>query len=390
MHRQGDHALNGGQIQLDAAVVVGYIGRFQLFVGLRAVVLLEVLFRNIVCLPDGGPAGGLGGHDIDAVAVVGGKIGNAGADKLHDLVLHIAVGVGGGHQRQRDIVGADAGVGFAGQIDGDHAGVGHVVGTAHQLFSQLAAALADGHGAQRTVAGVGVRAEDHPPAAGHHFPVVAVDDGHIRRDIDAAVLVRGGEGKLVVVLVDGAAHGAEAVVTVGQSVGDRECLHTGGPGLLDDAHIGDVVGDQRIKADLQLIGGAGGVVGLKDAVGHGFLPSLLRGDRGAGTGDAGAQEHAFIVDCDHSFDLLDAVFAAGDKLSIMIPYLNGFEKRFCKKRYIGLQILEKLQGNNVNLNDSCMMSGFCNRKIEEGSAGNDECRPLQAVWKGERVKKETD
>ena len=139
-----------------------------------------------------------------------------------------------------------------------------------------------------------------------------------------------------------------------------------------------------------MIGGAGGVVGLKDAVGHGFLPSLLRGDRGAGTGDAGAQEHAFIVDCDHSFDLLDAVFAAGDKLSIMIPYLNGFEKRFCKKRYIGLQILEKLQGNNVNLNDSCMMSGFCNRKIEGGSAGNGECRPLQAVWKGERVKKETD
>ena len=77
-------------------------------------------------------------------------------------------------------------------------------------------------------------------------------------------------------------------------------------------------------------------------------------------------------------------------MSIMIPYLNGFEKRFCKKRYIGLQILEKLQGNNVNLNDSCMMSGFCNRKIEGGSAGNGECRPLQAVWKGERVKKETD
>ena len=297
MHRQGDHALNGGQIQLDAAVVVGYIGRFQFFVGLRAVMLLEVLFRNIVCLPDGGPAGGLGGHDVDAVAVIGAQIGNAGANKLHDLVLHIAVGVGGSHQRQRDVMGADAGVGLAGQIDGDHAGVGHVVGTAHQLFGQLAAALADGHGAEGAVAGVGVRAEDHPPAAGHHFPVVAVDDGHIRRDIDAAVLVRGGEGKLVVVFVDGAAYGAKAVVAVRHDVGQRKFLHAGGAGRLDDADISNVVAGHRVEFHAQVLHGIAGIMGLEDAIGDGALAGFVSRDpcRGSGLRHAMDKINAGIV-----------------------------------------------------------------------------------------------
>ena len=259
--------------------------------------LLEVLFRNIVCLPDGGPAGCLGGHDVDAVAVIGTQIGNAGADKLHDLVLHIAVGVGGGHQRQRDIMGADTGVGLAGQIDGDHAGVGHIVGAADQLLGQLAAALADGHRAQRTVAGVGVRAEDHPPAAGHHFPVVAVDDGHIRRDIDAAVLVRGGEGKLVVVLVDGAAHGAEAVVAVRHDVGQRKFLHAGGAGRLDDADISNVVAGHRVEFHAQILHGIACVMGFQDAVGDGSLAGFVSRDpcRGSGLRHAMDKINAGIV-----------------------------------------------------------------------------------------------
>ena len=277
---------------------------------------------------------------------------------------------------------ADAPLGGTGEVDQHHLGIGDVPGVAQKLLGKLRAALAHRHGTESPVAGVGVRAQDHFAAAGHLLPGIGVDDGLVGGYVDAAVLLGGGETKLVVVLVDGAAHGAEAVVAVGQSVGDRECLHAGGPGLLDDAHIGDVVGNQRVKADLQLIGVAGGVVGLKDTVGHGFLPSLLRGDRGAGAGDAGAQEHAFFVDCDHSFDLLDAVFAAGGKLSIMIPYLKGFEKRFCKKRYLGLQIWEKLQGNNVNLNGFCMASVFCNRKTGGCSAGNGECRLLTGPGRG--------
>ena len=297
VHRQGDHALNGGQIQLNAAVIVGHIGGLQFLIGLGAVVLLEVLFRNIVSLPDGGPAGRLGRHDINAVAVIGAKIGNAGADKLHDLVLYIAVGVGGSHQRQRDIVGADTGVGLAGQIDGDNAGVGHIVGAADQLLGQLSAALADSHRTQRAVAGVGVRAEDHAPAARHHFPVVAVDDRHIWRDIDAAVLVRGGQGKLVVVLVDGAAHGAEAVVAVRHDIGQRKFLHAGGAGRLDDADIGNVVAGHRVEFHAQILHGIACVMGFQDAVGDGALFGLGLGHarRGRGPGDAVYKINAMVV-----------------------------------------------------------------------------------------------
>ena len=260
VHRQRDHALNSGEVQLDAAVVVGNIGGFQLFVGFGAVVLLEILLRHSVGLPDGRPAGGLGGHDIDAVAIVGGKVGNARADELHDLVFHVAVGIGGCHQRQRDVVRADAGVRLAGQVDGYHAGVGHIVGAAHQLFGQLAAALAHGHGAQGTVAGVGVGAQDHTAAAGHHFPVIAVDDGHVRRDIDAAVFVCGGEGKLMVVLVDGAADRAQAVVAVGHDVGQRKFFHAGGAGRLDDAHVGDIVAGHRVELHPQVLHGIAGIM----------------------------------------------------------------------------------------------------------------------------------
>ena len=46
----------------------------------------------------------------------------------------------------------------------------------------------------------------------------AVSYTHLGRDVDAAVLVGSGEGELVVVLIDGAADSAEAVVAVGQDV----------------------------------------------------------------------------------------------------------------------------------------------------------------------------
>ena len=183
---------------------------------------------------------------------------------------------------------ADAGAGLAGQVDGHHAGVGHIIGAADQLLGQLAAALADRHGAQCTVPGVGVRAEDHSAAAGHHFPVIAVDDSHIRRNVDAAVFVRRGQRKLVVILVDGAAHRAEAVVAVGHNIGQRKFLHAGGAGRLDDADIGNIMARHRVKFHPQLLHGAACVVGFQDAVGDGALAGLLGRDprRGLGLGYA--------------------------------------------------------------------------------------------------------
>ena len=288
VHRQRDHALDGGEVQLNAAVVVGHVGGLQFLISLGAAMLHKIFLRGIVGLPDGGPAGRLGGHDVDAVAVVGTQVCHAGADELHDLVLHIAVGVGRGNQRQRNVVRADARSGLAGQVDGNDPGIAHIVGAAHELLGQLAAALADGHRAEGAVAGVGVRAQDHPPAAGHHLAVVAVDDGHVRRNIDAAVFVGSGQGKLVVVLVDGAADSAEAVVAVRHNVGQRELRHAGRAGRLDDADIGDVVAGHRVELHAQVLHGVTGIMGLQNAVGDGAFFGVCLGDARRG----GSLRHA--------------------------------------------------------------------------------------------------
>ena len=46
-----------------------------------------------VCIgsPDGGQAGGLGGHNVHAVTVVSGHGGNARSNELHYFILNIAI-----------------------------------------------------------------------------------------------------------------------------------------------------------------------------------------------------------------------------------------------------------------------------------------------------------
>ena len=124
---------------------------------------------------------------------------------------------------------------------------------------------------------MGVGAQDHFAAARQPLPGVLVDDGLVGGDVDAAVLLGGGEAEGVVVLVDGAAHGAQAVVAVGHGVGDGELLQAGGLGGLDDAHEGDVVGDQGVELDAHFSGVGALVVGAENGVGDGFLPRLGRG-----------------------------------------------------------------------------------------------------------------
>ena len=153
---------------------------------------------------------------------------------------------------------------------------------AHQLLCQLAAALADRHGTQSSVTSVGVGAEDHLAAAGHGLTVVAVDVGHVGGDVDAAVLVGSGEGEFVVVLIDGAADSAEAVVAVGQDIGQGELLHAGSTGGLDDADISDVVAGHRVELQTKLVHVVALIVSLQDAVGHGAFGGFLfrSGDAG--------------------------------------------------------------------------------------------------------------
>ena len=106
--------------------------------------------------PDRTQAGSLGGHDVHTIAVIGRHGGNARTHKFHDLVLDIAVFEHCTDDCERDVLRADIRLGLSVQIDGNHAGIGHIVGISQELFDQLAAPLSDGHGAQGTIAGVGI------------------------------------------------------------------------------------------------------------------------------------------------------------------------------------------------------------------------------------------
>ena len=274
VHGQGDHGPDLGKVHAHHAIVVGQLCRVQGLVVPCPAMDREVLPGLFIGLPDGGKAGGLGGHGINGVAGVLPQGGDAGAHELHDLVLDIAALEQLTHQCNGHIVGAAACGQSAGQADGHHAGAGHIVGAAQQLLCQLAAALADGHGAQRTVAGVGIGAKDHFAAARKALAHVLVDDRHVGRHKDAAVLFGSGQAEAVVILVDGAAHSAQAVVAVGQHIGDGELFQPRGAGRLDDAHKGDVVACHGIEPDPEIPVAAAGVVGGEDAVGHGALVGL--------------------------------------------------------------------------------------------------------------------
>ena len=208
MERQRDHGFDARQIDLDAAVVVGNIGGLELAVVVAAAVHGQECVRVLVSCPNGGKAGGLGGHDVNAVAVIGRHARDARTHKLHDPVLNVALGKDGADDGERHIVRADAGARGARKVDGDDAGIGDIVGVAQQLLCQLAAALAHGYGTQGTIAGVRVGTQDHLAAAGEVLTHKGVDDGDVRRNEDAAILLGRGKAKDVIVLVDGAAHGA--------------------------------------------------------------------------------------------------------------------------------------------------------------------------------------
>ena len=308
MERQRDHGLDARQIDLDAAVVVGDIGGLELAVVVAAAVHGQKRVCVLVGGPDGGKAGGLGGHDVDAVAIVSRHARDAGAHELHDLVLDVALGKDGADDGERHIVRADAGARSAREVDGDDAGIGDIVGVAQQLLCQLAAALAHGHGAQGAVAGVRVGAQDHLAAAGEVLTHKGVDDRNMGRNEDAAVLLSSGKAKDVVVLVDGAAHGAQRVMAVGEHVGQRELLHARGTRRLDDADKGDVVARHGVEADLERLGISGRIVCLEDRIRDGATLGILGRLRNTALGSLGrrhnlaaaAQVDAVLVQLDHT------------------------------------------------------------------------------------------
>jgi len=308
MERQRNHGLDARQIDLDAAVVVGNIGRLELAVVVAAAVHGQKRVRVLVGGPDARQAGGLGGHDVNAVAVVGRHARDARAHKLHDIVLDVALGKDGANDGERHVVRADAGARGAREVDGHDAGIGDIVGVAQQLLCQLAAALAHGYGTQGTIAGVRVGTQDHLAATGEVLAHKGVDDGDVRRNEDAAVLLGCGKAKDVVVLIDGAAHGAQRVMAVGEHVRQRELLHARSARRLDDADKGDVVARHGIEANLECLGVARRIVCLEDRIRDGAALGILGCLRNTALGSLGrrhnlaaaAQVDAVLVQLDHT------------------------------------------------------------------------------------------
>ena len=277
MEREGDHALLLGQVDADHAVVVRDLAGLEFLVSFRTLVDVEVLLDLLVGDPDGAEAGGLGGHHVDTVTEVDGQVLDAGAGELEHLVLHETALEGGLHQGDGDIVRAHAMARLAFQPHEDDLGGVDVPGVAEELLHELAAAFAHAHVTQRAVARVGVGAQDHVAAGGEGLAGILVDNGLIGRNIDTAVLLRGGEAEHVVVLVDGTAHRAQGVVAVGHRVRERELVETAGARRLDNAHVGDVVGNHRIETDAHFLAlAAVDVMGTENSVGDGVFAGLVR------------------------------------------------------------------------------------------------------------------
>ena len=94
---QGDHRLHLIQFHYDGAVIPGAFCRGLLPVAVFPAKEGEGSLGLHVGLPDGGQAGGLSGHHVDASPVVHGQIGYAGTEELHDCVFHRAGLEGGLH-----------------------------------------------------------------------------------------------------------------------------------------------------------------------------------------------------------------------------------------------------------------------------------------------------
>ena len=72
MKGQGDHGFHRAQVNLDEGVVAGAGGGGLSLELLTAAQKVQMLPHRVVGGPHGGQAGGLGGHDINAGAVIHG------------------------------------------------------------------------------------------------------------------------------------------------------------------------------------------------------------------------------------------------------------------------------------------------------------------------------
>lgn len=96
-------------------------------------------------------------------------------------------------------------------------------------------------------------------------------------------------------------------MAVGENVRHRELPQAAGLGGLNDAHIGDVVGDETVKGQVQQAVPRGLVVAAEDLVGHGPVTQGRCGSLG-GRRHPVLQGDAAVVQLDHMVTLLFGEF----------------------------------------------------------------------------------
>ena len=253
MKGQGNHRLHGGKVNFRHGIIIRHVTGAQFFVVAGAPVRFIMSLYRVVCHPNGGKARGFGGHYVNPVAEINGKRSHTGACKFQHFVFGKSVFKYGADQRQRHIVRPHAFFRLAGQIHQHYFRCRNIVGVFQQLFDQFRSALAHAHGAKRPIAGVAVGAENHPACAGKLFSGKRVNHALVGRHIDAAVSARRGKPENVVVLVDCAPHRTKGIVAVSQRIRHGERVKTARACGLNNAYVSNVVGDQRVKAQAQVL-----------------------------------------------------------------------------------------------------------------------------------------
>ena len=274
MEGQGDHRLHCGQIHIYHAVVVGHICRIQLPVVFRSAVGRQKRLRIPVCSPDGSPAGGLCGHNIDAVSEIRGHSGDPRSYKFHDFVLHITALEHLSDNGQRDILRTYSRVHLSVQIHAYDSRKCHVIGVSQQLLHQFPAAFSYCHGSQSAVPCMAVGTQDHPAASGHGLTHILMDYRDVGRNVDSAILFAGRQAEHVIVLIDGSSYRTQGIVAVGQHIGNRKLRHAGSPGCLDNSYKGNVMRSKGIESEPEIFHIVRGIMCLDDLISHCSLSGL--------------------------------------------------------------------------------------------------------------------
>ena len=324
------HGLEFREVDFDAAVIVRAFFHAQRAVSVRPAVDGEIFFDLLVRLPDGAQTCRLGRHHVDTDAEIHRKMFDAGARELKHLIFDKAVFIRCTAKRDGYIVRPHTMGHLACEPYEHDLRLCNIICVLQQLFDKLGAALANAHRADRAIAGVAVGAQDHFAATGHHLARVLMNDGLIGGHVIAAIFDGRGEAEDVVVLVDRSADSAEAVVAVRQNVGDREAGQAAGSGCLDDADVGDIVGDQAVEGDVELAVCCAFIVAGQNLRGDGLflrVAVICAGDYGL----AALNRYAAVNQSDHvhpSFPLCCVREIPGSFHANSIARLTGK----CKKK----------------------------------------------------------